>query len=149
LVPTDPRPAELDAVEGKPPPPGYLEKSKIRKGFVIPGAITFGVTYGMSLLLSTNGSDDPDHADRWLALPVLGPVIWGYRDECSYDDDLCGNPFTGWILGIGQAAGLTLFVWGIWSRDKYWRRADLARSVTMVPMLIGRRAPGVGVTGRL
>ena len=149
VVPQDTRPTELEYVEGRSPPPGYYEKSSIRKGFVIPGAITFGVTYGYSALFAILESADGSSGDV-LLIPVVGPIIWGYTDDCDEYGGSCGDPTVGWVLGLGQAVGITLFVAGIAKEDKVWRREDLAGgSVTLSPMLVGGRTPGLGLTARL
>ena len=147
VLPHDPRPVEIDAVEGHRPPPGYYEHSKIRKGFVISGSIVFGVTYGLSYLIGTIGAGD-DSADAYLLVPVAGPIIWGYTKECDEYDSNCGSPSLGWLLGIGQAVGISLFCVGITQKQKVWRREEIASgSVTLSPMVVGRRSPGLGLIG--
>ncbi len=149
FVPMDNRPLELEVREGRSPPPGYYEKSTIRKGLVIPGAIVFGVTYGLSFLIGTMGSDD-DNSDLYLLVPVAGPIIWGHSKKCDEYGGNCGSPTLGWMLGIGQAVGITLFYFGVTKRDKVWRREEIQHgSVTLSPMLVGRRTPGFALTGRL
>jgi len=53
------------------PPPGYHLEENPRKGLIVAGALTFGVPYLISL---TIGGARRSEADRWLLLPVMGPV---------------------------------------------------------------------------
>jgi hypothetical protein len=146
VVPRDPRPDELEYREGRSPPPGYYEDTKIRKGFVIPGAIVFGVSYGLGYFIATAGSE----GDVILLMPVAGPILWGHTKECDEYGGHCGSPTLGWFLGIGQAVGITLFCLGVAKKEKVWRREEIGRgSITLSPMLVGGRSPGLGLIGRL
>jgi hypothetical protein len=147
----DERPKDLNCDQCTHPPPGYVERTKIRKGFVIPGAATFGVTYFFAFwMANTDIADDDDGKDQWLMVPVVGPIIWGHTDDCGDYDENCEEPEAGWLLGLGQGVGITLFVAGLMTRDKYWLRQDLAGGTfTVAPTVVGRRAPGLGVTGQL
>jgi hypothetical protein len=100
-------------------------------------------------LLASSPSSDGNGADV-LALPIVGPIIWGHSGECDEDGTNCPSPTLGWMLGLGQAVGVTLFVVGVRTRDRYYKRADLVTgSITLSPLLVGGRSPGLGVTARL
>jgi len=90
--PVDTRPLVLDYDPDKPIPAGYHLESNARKGFVIPGAIIFGISYGIALIVAGStheygssyySSSDYSYSDSGgvpfqsslLYIPVLGPWI--------------------------------------------------------------------------
>ncbi len=139
----------LEYREGAPEPEGYVLKSQIIKGMVIPGAIIFGVFYGISVMGAEIENEDGNDGDA-LYIPVVGPIIWGYSDQ-PYDepgDDTSSRETVGLMLGVSQGIGLTLFIAGLAARSKYWVREDLAGvSVTIAPTALGPRSSGLGVIG--
>jgi len=145
----DTRPVRLEYHEGAPEPEGYVLKSKIIKGMVIPGAIIFGVFYGISVMGGQIENENGYNGDA-LYLPVIGPIIWGYSDQ-PYDDpgeDTSDRETAGLMLGVSQGVGVTLLIAGLVARSKYWVREDLAGvSVTVAPTALGPRSTGLGVIG--
>jgi hypothetical protein len=92
---------------------------------VVAGALTFGIPYLISL---TIGGASRHEADRWLLLPVFGPVgtlTYGMRG-CDLDDktvDCTGNLLI--VVGLAfdlaaQVAGATLFTMGYVFPKKQW-----------------------------
>jgi hypothetical protein len=74
-------PRELEYYEGAAIPPGYVKEEKVRKGLVIGGAVTFGVTWLASVaaataIISADANDQVDDDDR---------RHFGYRER-DYDD---------------------------------------------------------------
>jgi hypothetical protein len=107
------------------PPPGYHLEENPRKGLVVAGAMTFGIPYLISL---TIGGASRHEADRWLLLPVVGPIgtlTYGMRG-CDLDDkavDCTGNLLI--VVGLAfdlaaQMAGATLFTMGYVFPKKQW-----------------------------
>lgn len=85
-----------------------------RRGLVIAGAITFGVSWGIaatiSVLLSdssSNGiSNDRAFANR-LWIPVVGPILADYAGNSS------GGNTAPVLWSITEAAGLAMFIVGM------------------------------------
>jgi hypothetical protein len=139
-----------DYHEGDAVPPGYHPESRVRKGLIVGGAVTFGVLYLFSVLAaavaadtaktcnsisSTCSSDNPDSA---LYIPVAGPFV-----QMAKTDSSTGNVFLA-IDGIGQAAGAAMFIYGITSPKTVLVRNDLG-TVQIVPMRMGKNGSGLGL----
>jgi hypothetical protein len=113
----DPGPASVPAAQTTPAGPTHGLRHR-RKGLIAGGLITWGLTYGLSVLavVSTQGSYNacqgctvpPDYEARDVLIPVVGPwIAIGARPS---DAGLLA------VLGLGQAAGLTLFTVGMVGR---------------------------------
>jgi hypothetical protein len=85
----------------------YVERQATIKGLWIPGIIIFGVSYGLT---ASFGQLGPDADYRtWTAIPLIGP--WVALGTCELCND---DAVTGAVLGgVGQAAGLTMFILGL------------------------------------
>lgn len=145
---------------GTPPPPGYHLEENPRKGLILAGALTFGVPYLVSL---TVGGASSYPADRWLLVPVLGPIVpltHGMRG-CDRDTDpsrCAGNILI--VVGLAfdlaaQVAGATLFTMGYVFPKKQWvsdydsaERAAPAVTWSILPSIDGEGRVGVLVTAR-
>ena len=128
------RPLVLPYNPGGFPPPGYHLDESPRKALVVTGALTFGVPYLISLMI---GGSSRNEADRWLMIPVVGPVgslSYGMRgcDEATDASRCAGNMLI--IIGLAfdlaaQTAGAVLFTMGFvfpkkqWVMDEYARRS--------------------------
>jgi hypothetical protein len=118
------RPLVLRYEPGAPAPPGYRLEETPRKGLIVAGALTFGIPYLISL---TIGGASRHEADRWLMLPVVGPVgtlTYGTRG-CDRDDgvECVGNILI--VVGLAfdllaQTAGAVLFTMGYVFPKKQW-----------------------------
>ena len=124
-----------------PVPYGYTKVTRTRKGFVIGGAVTFGVTYGISALVaaanddlrrSNPSSSTEDLSDLWL--PVVGPFLQLGRTESS-----SGRLFLVQV-GIAQTAGAIMLLYGLTTPRTMLIRNDQL-SMTVAPMT------GNGVSG--
>lgn len=85
--PAPTRATYLDYDPSKPIPPGYRLESGARKGLVIPGAIMFGISYGISIMVGVISQDTDTYHDssndrpgvpynsNLLLIPVLGPWL--------------------------------------------------------------------------
>jgi hypothetical protein len=130
-----------------------------RKGLIIAGALTFGVPYLISL---TVGGVSSYPADRWLLVPVFGPIgplTHGMRG-CDRDTDperCTGNILI--VVGLAfdlaaQIAGATLFTMGFAFPKKQWvsdydyaGRGAPAVTWSILPTLDGAGRVGILLTG--
>jgi len=111
--------------EDAPIPHGYHEGSRVRKGLIIAGAVTFGTLYlftavGAAAMLDVqNGCNQFSgtagtcgQSSAFLFIPVAGPFI-----ELGKADSATAKVFLT-IDGIGQAAGLGMFILGLaWQKN--------------------------------
>ena len=120
-----PRPLVLPYTPGGMPPPGYHLEETPRKALIVTGALTFGVPYLISLMI---GGASTSEADRWLMVPVVGPVgslTYGMRGcDRETDPSRCtGNMLI--LVGLSfdlaaQMAGAILFTMGFVFPKKQW-----------------------------
>lgn len=147
-------PASLPYQEGKQPPNGYREETSLRRGFVITGAVAFGVAYGGSLLaasvLSDNNSNDydsgEDDTNDSQALPLFIPCLGPFIGLATLDPKPIG---TAWLLldGLTQTAGLSLLIVGLVYPNKKWVRMDLATASVRVAPIVTNHQSGLGLFG--
>jgi hypothetical protein len=155
------RPLVLPYNATRPPPPGYRLEENPRKGLIVAGALTFGVPYLISL---TIGGASRHEADRWLLLPVVGPVgslTYGTRG-CDRDDDAgkCAGDIL-IVVGLAfdlaaQTAGAILFTMGYVFPKKQWvndydvaRRAPTPFTWSVSPRVDGAGRVGFTVNGTI
>jgi hypothetical protein len=113
-----------DWQEGEPVPPGYHPASRIRKGPVIAGAITFGISYLVSTEVGAGATDLNGHATAFaLWIPVVGPFI-----QMGGTTSALGNWALAWD-GLVQGGGLALLIYGIASPSTVLVRNDLGLRV--------------------
>lgn len=134
-----------DYEEGEPVPPGYHPETKVRTGYVVGGAVTFGVLYLLSVLVGAaitdvNRGTGGSESGELLYVPVAGPFLQMINTESS-----TGN-VTLAIDGAGQALGATLLIVGITSPRTVLVRNDLAQ-VRIMPMKMGQSGGGIGIGG--
>jgi hypothetical protein len=123
---------------------------------VIAGALTFGVPYLISL---TVGGASRHEADRWLLLPVVGPIgtlTYGMRG-CDDAARCAGNILL--VVGLAfdlaaQTAGALLFTMGYVFPKRQWvRDDDLSRRTppnvawSILPHLDAAGRMGLTLTG--
>lgn len=142
---------------GPYPPPGYATYPqgpppmvhRIRRGLVIGGAVTFGVSWGISALVSTvlldngsgcNGSCRESANVFWI--PIVGPIWADARDPGSDGRAL----FIFWTAA--ELAGVIMFAVGVAGHDvPLYRAADRGPTLQLGP-LIARDANGLALTAR-
>lgn len=131
--PQDNRPEEIDAEEGTRPPPGYTAVQRKRKGLIIGGAVTFGVSWTISMMAAAVGDDEArtDGGDNELAalwIPVAGPFI-----QMANSDSSTARFF---LFGLGgsQVAGAIMLYLGMTSKTTVYVRNDLVGSLHFAPM---------------
>ena len=140
-------PEEINAEEGRPVPMGYTPVQRTRKGLLIGGGVTLGVSYGYSVLLAAIGSDLASWSDdgrnelaaMWI--PVAGPFIqMAQTDSALFRLTLAG-------FGIAQTTGAVLLYYGLTTKKTVYVRNDLVGSMTLTPMA-GDGATGMMLSGR-
>ena len=136
------------------PPPAYVLPGPqpmvhtVRKGLVVGGSITFGVSWGLAVVVSAAIADAQDCSDcgkvsKVLWIPVAGPVIADAVDNSSASQE---HFFLGaWALT--QAAGIAMFIVGIVGHDvpAYEAKAEPVR-LHLVPT-VGRNRTGLALAG--
>jgi hypothetical protein len=106
-------PKTMDWEEGDPVPAGYHVKTRARLGLVIGGAVTFGVLYLTSAFVGVvGGSVDEwrNDKDRYsvMYIPLAGPWI-----AIGTIKPIASAGFGLGLLGVGQAAGVAMFIGGL------------------------------------
>jgi len=128
--------------EYRPVPDGYTLVHRRRKGLVIGGAVTLGVTWGVSSLVWAIGEDTSDGPSdvRYMWIPVAGPFL-----TLAHTDSATAKVF---LVGLGgaQLAGAIMLYYGMTSRKKVLVRNDLVGSLQVAPM--AGEAQGLVVSGR-
>lgn len=129
----DSRPEEIDAEEGTRAPAGYTAVQRKRKGLIIGGAVTFGVSWTISAMAAAIGDDDArrNGEDNELAamwIPVAGPFIQMARSDSST------ARFFLFGLGGSQVAGAVMLYLGLTSKTTVYVRNDLVGSLHFAPM---------------
>jgi hypothetical protein len=151
--PVSSRPLVLPYTAGLAPPPGYHLEETPRKALLVAGALTFGVPYLISL---TIGGASRSEADRWLLVPVVGPVgslTYGTRG-CDEDVDAArcaGNILI--VVGLAfdlaaQTAGAILFTMGFVFPKKQWV-SDYEYAQKSTPPFTWSVLPCVDAAGRV
>ena len=134
--PPDPRgPEEMDDVDlDRPAPAGYTKVTTRRRGFIIAGAITFGVSYGSSVVAGTiAGIGSTSMRGDALFIPFAGPFI-----------EAAGSSDKALLVGIGlaQVAGAVMFGFGIATHKHLLVRND---QLTIAPLVT---PGGLAIAGR-
>lgn len=141
-----------DWEEGEPIPPGYHPVTRIRKGLVIGGAVTFGVIYLTNVLVAVIHSDACKSLDctstslKPLYAPIVGPFI-----QMGSTSSATGNFFL--VLdGLLQAGGVAMLIAGIAAPKTVLVRNDLALTkkleIRPTPMTFGPSSAGFGFVGK-
>jgi hypothetical protein len=141
-------PRMLRDVDGREAPLGYTAVQRKRKGLLIGGWVTLGVTYGISALTWAIGEDTRNNFDgtqdknevaaMWI--PVAGPFIQIVSTESA-----TAKVF---LVGLGgaQVAGALMIYYGMTSTRRVFIRNDLVGNVTVSP-LISHGASGLALSG--
>jgi hypothetical protein len=144
--------------EGDPIPPGYHPATRVRKGFVIGGAITFGVMYLFTALGATvadatcDGFSGSGSCANALFVPVVGPFI--QMGQCSGSNCGLGDFWLGFD-GVVQGLGLAMFIYGLAAPSTVLVRNDLgyekpkdAPKLSFTPMpILTPTTQGMGFLG--
>jgi len=129
-------PRELHYQEGEPIPEGYHKDTKIRKGLVIGGAVTFGAVWLVTVLIGSvivsvdEGINSGTSEYTPLFVPVVGPFItMGTANIGS----AAYAPLI--INGVAQAGGVAMLVAGLAAKKTVLVRNDIATDVRTAPAL--------------
>jgi hypothetical protein len=132
-----------DVEEGRATPLGYTAVQRTRKGLLIGGGVTLGVSYGISALTAsigedTKGSGQNEVAAMWI--PLAGPFIEiGQTDSATARLFLAG-------LGAAQVAGAVMLYYGLTTTKRVFVRNDLVGNMTITPTA-GNGSSGFALTG--
>jgi len=139
-------PRTMDYEDGDAVPQGYHVETRMRKGLLIGGAVTFGSVYLLTALTAASidsaktGNDD----FKPLYIPVAGPFI---------TIGTAGSEGVGTFVlildGIAQSGGLLMAVLGIAAQRTMLVRNDVESKVTVSPMLVGKNSVGFGLVGTM
>jgi hypothetical protein len=131
-----------DWEEGEPIPPGYHSVSRIRKGLVIGGAVTFGVVYLINVLAAAVSHDVGNGSGAALYIPIAGPFVLIPQSNSAVGS-------FGLVLdGLVQAGGAAMLIAGIAAPKTVLIRNDLAKiEFKPTPMTFGKNGAGFGFTG--
>ena len=138
-------PAELNSSDDlRPAPAGYTPVLRKRKGLIIGGAVTFGVTYVISAFAASIASDTSHGGNNELAalwIPVAGPFV-----QLADTDSATGKFF---LVGLGgaQLAGAIMLISGLTNEHRVFVRNDLVGSLSVGPMT-AKGAQGLSLAGR-
>lgn len=127
----------------RPVPMGYTPVDRPRKHLIVGGAVTFGVSYGLSAFVAAIG-EDANHSNNEVGamwIPVAGPWI-----QAGQTDSATGKFF---LVGMGsaQVAGAIMLYYGLTTTQRVLVRNDLVGSLTVSPMA-ARGAQGMVLSGR-
>jgi len=150
-------PEEIDDFDfSRPVPMGYTVVKRTRKGLLIGGGVTFGVSYGYMLLFAAMGADEARYNDPYndgygdsssgnkqaaLWIPVAGPFIQlAQEDSATLRLVLAG-------FGVAQATGAIMLYYGLTTKKRVLVRNDFVGSLNLTP-LAGDGTTGMVLSGR-
>jgi hypothetical protein len=134
-----------DFDSNRPVPVGYTPVQRTRKHLIVGGAVTFGVTYGLSAFAAAIGEDTSRSSGKneiaALWIPVAGPFV-----QLAQTDSATGKFF---LVGLGgaQLAGALMLYYGMTTTQRVLVRNDLVGSLAVTPMA-GNGASGMMLSGR-
>lgn len=154
-------PEEMDYTEGADIPPGYVKDTRVRKGLVIAGAVTFGTTWLLSSLAATamiDGDEQQTAYDQYQSGGSVRREEKGIPDAAALYIPLVG-PFvairtlhaegggTAMLLldGVAQIAGFSMFVAGLAAKRTVLVRSPEA-TLALAPASVGAHA-GTSLVG--
>ncbi len=139
--------------EGDPIPAGYHPATRVKKGWIIGGAVTFGTVY----LITALGASVADAASNNSATPLFIPVAGPFIQMGNCGSGGCGPVGDFWLGfdGVVQGAGLAMLIYGIASPSTVLVRNDLGENIKpKAPKLALQPVPvvtptmqGMGVIG--
>jgi hypothetical protein len=145
-----PAPSEIPD-EGQTLPAGYHRVTRMRSALTVTGSILFGAPYMFSLTAALTSDNS---ADRYLLLPVVGPLLdASSRPSCASNSDcrVVRNALA--FDAILQGTGALLLAIGIASPTRVFVRDTGAASgaapvsVALAPVMLGRSTGGLGAFG--
>ena len=142
-----------DWEEGEPIPPGYHPISRIRKGLVIGGAVTFGSVYLINVMTAAIAQDTCNSLGGCSGLGALyAPIVGPFIQMGATHTSATGNFFLV-MDGLVQAGGVAMFIAGLAAPKMVLVRNDLAKAPPKlqisppVPLSFGKGGGGLGFVG--
>jgi hypothetical protein len=115
-------PPQMDWDDDRQAPPGYHLETRVRKGLVIAGSVTFGSMYLLTAMGAAIANDSCKSCNgSLLYVPVAGPLL--YLGEVPSQT---GKLFLV-VDSVAQAAGAAMLIAGIASPKTIAVRNDLAK----------------------
>ncbi|KYF98911.1 hypothetical protein BE17_11165 [Sorangium cellulosum] len=133
--------------EGQTVPEGYRVEGRARRGLVIAGAVTFGVTYILSAMVGLvaeagdRASGGSGAAYMPLYIPLAGPFVTIGTAEAKG-----GGVFMLMVDGLAQVGGVAMFIGGLAAPEKKLVRNDVSLSVKPI---VTADTLGLGLSGSL
>jgi len=145
-------PDEIDDFDfSRPIPLGYTMVKRPRKGLLIGGGITLGVSYSYSVLLAAAGADSASYGDSYgesgqnefaaMWIPIVGPFLQVAQTESATGKLLLAG------FGAAQVTGAIMLYYGLTTKKRVLVRNDFVGSMTVTPMA-GDGATGMLLSGR-
>ena len=137
-------PDEINEFDDNAPVPyGYTKVTRKRKGLIIGGSVTFGVSYGLSTFVAAIGEDLRKNGETStdvsaLFIPIAGPFLQTTRSESATAKLYLLH------LGVAQVAGAIMLYYGVTNPKTVLVRND---QLSIMPM-VGNGTSGMMVTGR-
>jgi hypothetical protein len=126
--------------DSQPIPPGYHVSTHVRTGMIVGGAVLFGSLWLLSILTSAiNADSNPgqSNGDASLYVPAVGPFL-----QMANTSSSTGNVFLA-VDGIGQCAGIAMFIYGIAAPRTTLVRNDLGFTQPLIlPVRMGQDGYG-------
>lgn len=138
-------PARIDDWhEGEPMPAGYHAVKRVRTGLVTGGAITFGVSYFISILIAAIGQDLSGASNPFWPqfIPVVGPFIQMGVTPLATVAVYCT------FLGLAQAGGLAMFIAGLAAPRTYLVRDAYTKNNLQFTPFVTPTSSGFALSGR-
>jgi len=135
----------------RPTPAGYTLVHRARKGLLIGGSVTLGVSYMYGVLFAAAGSDESRYdydgtgggenkmAALWI--PVAGPFLQMAREDSATGKVLLFG------LGAAQTTGAIMLYYGLTTKKRVLVRNDFVGSLNITPN-VGYGTTGMLVSGR-
>ncbi len=123
-------PEEISSDTDRAAPAGYTAVLRPRKGLLIGGGVSFGASYGLSILIAAIGSDiggsnGNEAASMWI--PVAGPFL----QIANTDSATLGLFLAG--IGAVQTTGAIMLYYGLTTKKRVFVRNDLVGSLQVTP----------------
>jgi hypothetical protein len=127
-------PYTMDYIEGAEVPPGYIKVERVRKGLVIAGAVTFGVSWlvsataGVALTDESNGGDCAyesysengyyysechDNDENEGAIPLFIPLVGPFIAMGTMEDVEGPGRAALFLDGVVQVGGMAMLIAGV------------------------------------
>ncbi len=98
----------MEYIEGSKVPDGYTKTERVRKGLVIGGAVTWGVSW----LIAATAAASIDEEIRDDTAPLFVPVVGPFIAMGTLEPEGAGRAAL-FINGMAQVAGAAMFIGGL------------------------------------